>query len=92
MTLSKYEQRTLDEIEHALRQEDPQFANTVSFEHLRRHRSIVGGSAFLLGIALLFVGEIASQTQLAMGVIVSLAGFVVMVAAFAWTVRRPNHT
>jgi hypothetical protein len=35
MALSKDEQRTLDEIEHGLRAEDPRFVDTVNFDHIR---------------------------------------------------------
>jgi hypothetical protein len=88
MALSKDEQRTLDEIEHGLRTEDPRFVDTVNFDHIRRHRAVVTGSVFLVGIALLILGEIVSQSVMAIGVIVSITGFVLMFAAFAWDLRR----
>jgi hypothetical protein len=91
MPLSKQEQRTLDEIERALRDDDPRFVNAVSFDHLRRHRALVGGSLLVLGMILLVVGEIASQAQLVTGMIVSIAGFLLMFAAIAWTIRRRNQ-
>ena len=91
MALSNDEQRTLDEIERGLR-DDPTFVNAVSFDHRRRHRAIVGGLAFLLGVVVLMVGEVASQAQLALGVVVSLAGFVSMFAAVAWMFHSRNHT
>ena len=89
MPLSKDEQRRLDEIEQSLRDDDPVFVATVSFDHLRRHRLIVGGLVFLGGLLLLVVGEIAAQAQLAIGVIVSVGGFVAMLAAAGWTLHRP---
>ena len=92
MALSNDEQRTLDEIERALRDDDPTFVNAVSLDHLRRHRAVVGGFAFLLGLVLLVVGEVASQAQLAVGVIVGVAGFVSMFFAIAWMLRRRHHT
>jgi hypothetical protein len=91
MPLSKDEQRRLDEIEQALRDDDPLFAATVNFDELRRHRLIVGGLVFLGGLAALVVGEIAAQAQLAIGVIVSLAGFVTMLGAAWWTLHRPGN-
>ena len=91
MALSNDEQRTLDEIERGLR-DDPTFVNTVSFDHRRRHRVIVGGLAFLLGAVMLVLGEVASQAQLAVGVIVGVAGFVSMFVAIAWMLRRRHHT
>ncbi len=92
MALSKDEQRTLDEIERALRDEDPTFVNTASFDHLLRHRVIVGGFAFLVGMVVLVVGEIASQAQLVVGVIVSLAGFFAMLVAITWVSHRRSRT
>ena len=92
MALSNDEQRTLDEIECALRDDDPMFVNAVSLDHLRRHRVIVGGLAFLLGAVMLVLGEVASQAQLAVGVIVGVAGFVSMFVAIAWMLRRRHHT
>ena len=90
MPLSKQEQQTLDEIERALWQEDPRFVATVSLSHLRRHRAFVGGLAFLLGTILLVVGEVTTQAQLLIGALVSIAGFVLMFAAIAWTIRRSH--
>ncbi len=88
MALSKDEQRTLDEIENGLRAEDPRFVETVNFDQIRRRRAIVAGSLFLLGMTLLILGEIGSQSVMTTGVIVSVTGFVLMFAAFAWVLRR----
>jgi len=57
--------------------------------HLRRHRVIVGSLVFLGGMAALVVGEIAAQAPLAIGVIVSVGGFVAMLAAAGWTLHGP---
>lgn len=92
MALSKQEQRTLDEIERALRDEDPGFVNAVSLDHLRRHRALVGGSTTVLGMIVLVAGEIAAQAQLVIGVTVGIAGFVLMFIAIAWAVRHRDHT
>jgi multidrug efflux pump subunit AcrB len=86
MALSKDEQRTLDEIERALREEDPNFVSAVSFGRLRRRRIIIGGTAFILGMIALVVGEMVSQVQLAVGVVVSVAGFLGMFVALAWAI------
>ena len=91
MPLSKDEQRRLDEIEQSLRDDDPLFAAAVDFDHLRRHQMIVGGLVFLGGLAALVVGEVGAQAQLAIGVIVSLGGFVTMLAAAGWTLHRPSN-
>jgi hypothetical protein len=91
MALSKDEQRTLDEIERGLREDIPEFADAARFDRLRRHRVILGGGAFLLGVVALVVGEVVSQVQLTVGVMVSLAGFGAMFAAIAWTVQHRYH-
>ena len=91
MALSEQEQRTLDEIERALSDEDPGFFNAVSLERFRRHRALVGGSTLLVGVIVLVLGEIAAQAQLAIGVTISVAGFVMMFVAIAWTIRHRNH-
>ena len=83
MALSKDEQRTLEEIERALLDDDPKFAASVNLDQVRHHRAFSGGLGFLLGLALLLVGAIATQAVVAIGVVVSVAGFLVMIAALA---------
>jgi hypothetical protein len=85
--LSNEEQRQLDEIERALRDDDPSFAATVDFGHLRRRRIIAPGATILLGLVLLVVGEIAAQSLMIAGVILSVAGFLVTVGGFWWLFR-----
>ena len=84
MALSNDEQHTLDEIERGLRDEDPVFVNTVDFDRLRLRRVMTGALVFLLGMVVLVAGEVAAQAQLAVGVIVGVAGFVTMFAAAGW--------
>ena len=88
MALTNDEQRTLDEIERALREEDPKFAATVNLGRIRRHQLLVGAAGFLLGMILLVVGEMATQALMAVGVVVSIAGFLMMIAVAAWMTRR----
>jgi hypothetical protein len=83
MALSKDEQRTLEEIERALLGDDPKFAASVNLDQFGHHRLIVGALGFLLGLVLLLVGTVMTQGFLAVGVIVSVAGFVTMFAALA---------
>lgn len=89
--LPKDEQRRLDEIERALRDDDPRFASTVTFDHARRHHTIVGGVGFLLGLAAMIIGAVAAQALLAVGVIISLAGFLAMVAYAGRIFSRPGR-
>ena len=81
MPLSKDEQRRFDEIERALREDDPRFAAGTGLDQLRRRRTSVAAGGFLLGPLLVFAGLVATQTQVAVGVIISVAGFPVMLAA-----------
>jgi hypothetical protein len=83
MALSKDEQRTLEEIERALLDDDPKFAASVNLDQVRHHRVLAGGLGFLLGLVLLLVGAITTQAVVAIGVAVSVAGFVVMLVALA---------
>ena len=86
--LSKDEQDRLDEIERALSDDDPRFAASVDFGSVRRHQLLVGGAVFILGIVVLVLGAVATQALLAIGVIVSVAGSVVMVAAARYPLDR----
>ncbi|HET8590678.1 MAG TPA: DUF3040 domain-containing protein [Nakamurella sp.] len=81
MALSEHEQRMLDAIERALYEDDPKFANSVDPARLRRRRPILSAALFVLGLVALVVGVIATQSLLALGVVVSVLGFVVMVGA-----------
>lgn len=78
MPLSEHEQRMFDEIRHGLIDSDPEFAtNVVS---IRRRRPVAAGVCFAVGLILLVVGVIATQSLLALGVVVSVLGFLGMVA------------
>jgi len=90
MSLSKDEQRTLDEIERTFRDSDPKFAASFASARVGRRQRITGYAAFLLGVTALLTGAIAAQAQTAVGVIVSLAGSLAMCVA-AWWVFRHRH-
>lgn len=81
MPLSEHEQRMLDEIERALYEDDPKFATSVNVSRIRRRRPIVAGCLFVAGLVALVVGVIATQSLLAVGVVVSVIGFLTMVGA-----------
>lgn len=83
MPLSEHEQRMLDEIERALYQDDPKFATSVNVGRIRRRRPILAGIAFVVGLLMLVVGVIATQSVLTLGVVVSVVGFFVMVGSVA---------
>ncbi len=85
--LSNDEQRQLDEIERALRDDDPNFASAVDFGHARRRRVMAPAATILFGLVLLVVGAIAAESFLVVGVILSVTGFLVTVGGFWWLVR-----
>lgn len=81
MALSEHEQRMLDAIEQALFEDDPKFASSVDPARMRRRRPILSAVLFVVGLVALVVGVIATQSLLALGVAVSVLGFVIMVGA-----------
>lgn len=90
MPLSDHEQQLLDQIERALYAEDPKFASNVRSVHrgrVRRFSLVWGGIGALLGLALVLVGLVAEIIPL------SVAGFVVLVAAVSYAVHavRTRH-
>ena len=87
MSLSRDEQRTLDAIERTFRDDDPKFTANFASARVGRRQRMIGYAAFLLGVTALLAGAIAAQAQTAVGVIVSLAGFLAMCAA-AWLLFR----
>ena len=92
MPLSEHEQRLLEQIERALYAEDPKFASTVRGGRLRkptRRRRVQGVALFVVGLALLVLGIVATGTWLwntfpwisAVGFLVMLAGAVLAVTS-----------
>ncbi len=92
MPLSEHEQRLLDQIERALYAEDPKFASTVRGGRLRkptRRRRMQGVALFVVGLALLVLGIVATGTWLwntfpwisAVGFLVMLGGAVLAVTS-----------
>ena len=83
MPLSKHEQRQLEQIEQALRADDPRFVEAVHAADPRAHykrRVIAAAPGFVIGVGLLLAG-------VAINVIpVAVAGFVVMLACSLWAV------
>lgn len=78
MPLSEEELRLLEQMEHALAQEDPKFVSTLrgsSLEKVARMRTIIAGVVFVLGIGMLMGGTISAQIWL------GVLGFVVMLAS-----------
>ena len=75
MPLSEEELRLLDQMERALVQEDPKLASTLrgtTFRQSARHRAILAGVGFAVGVAVLIAGAYFTLTVL------GIAGFVIM--------------
>jgi hypothetical protein len=90
--LSENEQRLLEQMERALYAEDPKWASAMRGAVRRSssaRRLLLGIFGIVLGLVLLLVG-VAQQM-----VLVGIAGFLVMLAAFAYTVssrKKPGPT
>jgi len=83
MPLSEHEKRQLEQIEQALRADDPRFADAVRAADPRVHykrRVIVAVLGFVIGVGLLFAGVVVNVIWIA------VAGFVVMLACSLWAV------
>ena len=83
MPLSEYEQRQLEQIEQALRADDPRFANVVHAADPRVHykrRVIAAALGFLIGVGLLLAGVVINVA------LIGVAGFMVMLASSMWAV------
>jgi Flp pilus assembly protein TadB len=81
--LSEHERRQLEQIEQALRADDPRFAEAVAAAgpqvHYKR-RIIVAALGFVAGVGLLLAGLVINVIP------VAVAGFVVMLACSLWAV------
>ena len=88
MPLSEHERRQLEQIEQALRADDPRFADAVRAADPRVHykrRVIEAAIGFLLGVGLLLAGVISKLT------VVGVAGFVVMLACSMGALSSWRH-
>jgi predicted lipid-binding transport protein (Tim44 family) len=77
VSLSEHEQRQLEQIEQALRADDPRFANAVhAADPLLRykHRVIKAALGFVIGVVLLLAGVVINV------ILIGVAGFMVMLA------------
>jgi hypothetical protein len=75
--LSEHEQRQLEQIEQALRADDPRFANAVHAADPReryKRRVIKAALGFVIGVVLLVAGVVINVT------LIGAAGFMVMLA------------
>lgn len=88
MALSEQEQRALREIERSLMNDDPKFGAAVSGDGFG-----AGGALTLRGIAVIVVGLVMLVGGVALSqvslwfVVLSIAGFLVMLAGAIWMLR-----
>jgi len=87
MALSEYERRKLDEMEAALRRDDPRFAASVSIDRVRLRRRVIAALAFVLGMVVLVGGLVATAVSVLAGVRISTAGLMIMVVAAVAVIR-----
>lgn len=83
MPLSEHERRQLEQIEQALRADDPRFADAVAAADPRMHckrRVIAAALGLVIGVGLLLAGVVINVIAIA------VAGFVVMLACSLWAV------
>ncbi|MDQ3627622.1 MAG: DUF3040 domain-containing protein [Actinomycetota bacterium] len=86
MPLSEEEQRLLEQMEQALAADDPKFASTLrgsASAARNRRQALAGAGAFVLGVAVLMVGAVQTNT------IIAVVGFLTMLGgaylfAVAW--------
>ncbi len=95
MALSEEEERLLDQMEAALAAEDPKLVHTLSGKGTRRvhrRRAALAGVGFFVGLGLLVGGmAIGMEVRPAIGIPVSVAGFVVMVVAAVTAIYAWQH-
>jgi Protein of unknown function (DUF3040) len=81
--LSEHERRQLEQIEQALRADDPRFADAVAAADPRVHyrrRVIAAALGLVIGVGLLLAGVVINVIP------VAVVGFVVMLACSVWAV------
>jgi hypothetical protein len=86
--LSEHEQRQLEQIEQALYNDYPRFANAVRASDPRVHyrrRVIEAAVGFLLGVGMLLAGVVTKYIW------IGVAGFVVMLACAMWALTSYRH-
>jgi hypothetical protein len=87
MALSEYEQRQLDEMEEALRRDDPSFAASVSIVRVRRRRRFFATLGFVIGMVVLVGGLVATAETVLVGVLIGTVGLLMMIAVVVAVIR-----
>lgn len=87
MALSEHEQRLLDQLGAALAAEDPKLASTLQGSRARtlhRRRAALGGLGFVVGLTALLAG-------MQFGWVISVLGFIVMLASTVLAISAWRH-
>jgi hypothetical protein len=87
MALSEEDQRKFDEIESGLLEQAPVFSTT-TIDRLRRRRRWAAVASFCVGILLLVAGLVWTQASLVWGVLMSVAGLLVMIGVVVQSAGR----
>jgi hypothetical protein len=93
--LSEHEQRLLEQIEASLYAEDPKFARswrTKDFRGVQRMRIVRSAVAFVVGLALLLGGVITLNGSTVVGVVLGVAGFLLMLGAGWYALSNRQRT
>ena len=91
MPLSDEEQRTLEQIESALLQDDPDFSAAASIEKFRtRQRRLLAITAVLCvaGAVLLVAGLVTTHEEVWVGALVALCGLSIMATGPVFLLRQ----
>lgn len=93
MALSEHEQRMLEQIERALFDDDPKFAQSVNPARIRRRRPVAAVVCSILGLVSLIVGAmVATLVSPPFGIGLAVVGFLLMVTGVALFVYGiPGH-
>lgn len=94
MPLSESEQHSLNEMERALLEEDPRFAERTSAERvlqLRRRWVVIPGVVFAVGMVALVAGLVTTSASVGAGVAISLVGVLFMATAVIVGVKAIRH-
>ena len=87
---SEDERRALDEIERALRRDEPLLTGRVGTDRARRRRVVlaVAGLAFLLGMVMLLAGLVTTHALLVVGITVGITGCLIMAITATLFIRH----
>jgi hypothetical protein len=91
MTLSEYEQRTLDGIETGCRREDPDFAGRMDLDAARRRRRravVMAQCAIWIGWLVLVIGGGMARGPVSVGAFVACYGLALIVAGTVTWLRN----